>query len=153
MATTMTAEQMIQQSVAQGETVIAPWVAETAYDLDLASKREGDSVHDEDRDVAEYWGTTEDGDEWRVHLTGAAKAARAVVRDLVRQDRECDACAVDDRVRTGRTKSLNSDRSPSQQIAGWLSASGEAGDGGVVAAIELLGKREAARVYAAARGE
>lgn len=40
-----------------------------------------------------------------------------------------------------------------REIAGWLSASGDVGDGGVVAAIELLGRREAARVYAAARGE
>ena len=133
---TMTAEQMIQQSVVQGETVIAPWVAETAHDLDLASRATGDSVHDEDRDVAEYWGTTADGAEWRVHLTGAATAARAVVRDLVQQDR-----------------AQGDERPAAKQIAGWLSAAGEAGDGGVVAAIELIGQREATRVYAAARGE
>lgn len=66
-------------------------------------------------------------------------AAKKIVRDLASQD-----CEDVDRRETADTR-------PGQQIAGWRQAAREAGDDGVVEAIDLLGIDEAQAVYDAAR--
>ena len=62
--------------------------------------------------------------------------AKLVIIDLAKQDRE------------------NSDvtRTPTKQIEAWYRSAGEAGDMGVVDAIDKLGKARAAAVYAIAGG-
>lgn len=65
--TMTTATDLIARSVSHTEIVTAAYDAEIAAALEAACE---DSVEAND-DVTEYWGTTEAGDEWRVHLTGA----------------------------------------------------------------------------------
>lgn len=57
------AEKLIQRSISHTEIVYAPYSAELAAELAAACEDSADA----DRAI-EYWGTTEDGDEWRVHL-------------------------------------------------------------------------------------
>lgn len=63
---TTTVAQAIEQSVAQDETVHIEWTAEAAADLAVECD---DSAETET--VVEYWGTTEDGATWRIHLDRA----------------------------------------------------------------------------------
>ena len=62
---TMTAQNLIDQSVAQNEIVDADWDAEIAADLLAACD---DSV--DCNGVSEFWGE-EGGNDWRVHLNRA----------------------------------------------------------------------------------
>ena len=65
-----TIETAIKRSVSHTEIVSLEWTA----DLEAALLAEcEDSVTTEDR--VEAWGKTEDGDEWRVHLTGPREAS------------------------------------------------------------------------------
>lgn len=59
------AEQAIKRSVSHNEIVTIAYDSDAASDLRAESK---DSVNDADRRVTEYWGTTDAGDEWRVHM-------------------------------------------------------------------------------------
>ena len=59
----MKATKLIARSISHNEIAHAKFDAETA--AELASLAE-DSV--ENGAVIEYWGTDDDGDEWRVHL-------------------------------------------------------------------------------------
>lgn len=66
-----TASNLIHLSVRQNCIVHHPYDASISYDLLTSS--DGDVHHGRGPDtVHEYWGTDEDGDNWRVHLTGAA---------------------------------------------------------------------------------
>lgn len=60
----MTAEQMIERSISHTEIVTAPYAQELAEAL---SRESEDSV--DAGEVVEYWGTTDDGQEWRCHLS------------------------------------------------------------------------------------
>ena len=60
---TMTAQQAIRQSIRQNEIVHLEYDEDIATELQFACD---DSVVG--NEVREFWGTTEDGDEWRVHL-------------------------------------------------------------------------------------
>lgn len=62
----MTAMDLIERSVSHTEIVSADWTAELAEELDLECE---DSLEASETTV-EYWGTTDDGGEWRVHLHG-----------------------------------------------------------------------------------
>lgn len=57
------AQQAIDRSVSHREIVTVDYDAEAQSELEAASE---DSVHTDD--VTEYWGTTDDGDDWRVHM-------------------------------------------------------------------------------------
>lgn len=59
----MTAAQMIAESTATTTTIHAAWSADLATDLLVECD---DSVDTDER--VEFWGTTENGAEWRVHL-------------------------------------------------------------------------------------
>ena len=54
---------LIKRSISHNEIAHGKYDAETAMELKSLSD---DSV--ENGDVIEYWGTDDDGDEWRVHL-------------------------------------------------------------------------------------
>lgn len=60
----MEAQDLIERSVSHTEIARAAWSEELAAALLLESE---DSVETEE--VVEYWGTREDGAEWRVHLS------------------------------------------------------------------------------------
>lgn len=64
------ARRLIARSVSQTEIVDAPYAANLAARLQRACEGE---VFDARRERHEYWGTTDDGDEWRVHLTDASR--------------------------------------------------------------------------------
>jgi hypothetical protein len=55
----------IERSISHNEIVTVDYDISLA--MDLAAECEG-SVETTDR--VEYWGTTDEGDEWRVHLRG-----------------------------------------------------------------------------------
>lgn len=59
---------MIARSVSYTKIESAPYDADLAHEL---SAQCDDDVHDEGRQVHEYWGTTDSGSVWRVHLTDA----------------------------------------------------------------------------------
>lgn len=59
----MTAAQAIKQSAQQNEIVT---LGHDVTLMDQLSEESEDSVIG--REVTEYWGTTEAGDEWRVHV-------------------------------------------------------------------------------------
>lgn len=61
-----TADDLIARSVSHTEIVTAEWSEDLAEQLSAESD---DSVDASDT-VVEYWGTTESGAEWRVHLHG-----------------------------------------------------------------------------------
>ena len=58
-----TAQDLIDRSVSYSEVARADWTVELAEALSLESD---DSAETEGE--VEYWGTREDGEEWRVHL-------------------------------------------------------------------------------------
>lgn len=58
---------LIQHSISYNEIAHADYSDDLALDLMIACD---DWV--ESGTVCEYWGTTDNGDEWRVHLRGAA---------------------------------------------------------------------------------
>lgn len=64
------ARRMIARSVSHTEIVSAPYAAGLAARLKRACERD---VFDAQRERHEYWGTTDEGDEWRVHLTDAPR--------------------------------------------------------------------------------
>lgn len=64
---TMTAEQAILASVGECRTVTMPW----SQDAEDALTVECDDHASENDGSEDYWGTTEDGDEWRVTLVRA----------------------------------------------------------------------------------
>lgn len=72
-------------------------------------------------------------------MTTTTTSAVRVVRSLARQD-----CEDDERREAA-------DSRPGQQIAGWLEAARQAGDSGVIDAIDALGIDRAQEVYDAAR--
>lgn len=59
----MTATEAIAQSVSRNEIVHTPYDSDLADSLGLYAE---DSVLN--GDVWEFWGVTDSGDEWRVHL-------------------------------------------------------------------------------------
>lgn len=65
------AAKLIARSISHDEAVTVEYDAEIATALEALCE---DSVDGAglDGDVTEYWGTTEAGDEWRVHLTSAS---------------------------------------------------------------------------------
>ena len=63
MTQAMTAAQAIEQSIMQTETVDLPYYEAVALDLLVECD---DSV--DGNAVTEYWGTTDDGEQWRVHM-------------------------------------------------------------------------------------
>jgi len=65
--TISTAAALIARSISHTEIASATWSTELAAALDI----ECDDGVDASNTVTEYWGVTLDGDEWRVHLTGA----------------------------------------------------------------------------------
>lgn len=72
-ATTTTIDLAIDRSVSHTQTV-------TVRDADLDDVRALIAAADEyvaTKSTIEAWGTTESGDEWRVHITGAVDVARA----------------------------------------------------------------------------
>ena len=78
----MTAEQAIARSVSHTEIVTIEYHAETAEDL---SRLSDDSTETEK--LTEYWGTDDDGHDWRVHVRRPdPKAAAKLARDLYRDD-------------------------------------------------------------------
>lgn len=85
----MTAATAIARSVSHTEIVTVPWTAELEIDLLAACDDSADTT-----DVQEYWGTDEDGAEWRVHLdtTARMETIERAIRDLATQD---DAREVD----------------------------------------------------------
>lgn len=63
---TNTATDLIARSISHTEIVHADWTPELAEALSI----ECDDSVDASDTIAEYWGTDEDGEEWRVHLAG-----------------------------------------------------------------------------------
>ena len=61
----MNALDLIARSISHTEITHAEWTEQRAADLLAESD---DSVENADQNVIEYWGTDEDGNEWRVHL-------------------------------------------------------------------------------------
>lgn len=59
----MTAEQAIDRSASHTETVYLSYDAALAEDLLVECDENNDTLL-----FVEFWGTTEDGNEWRVHL-------------------------------------------------------------------------------------
>jgi len=62
--TCRTAANAIDRSISHNEIVTLPYDADIASDLLVECE---DST--ESHDVTEYWGTTEHGDTWRVHMS------------------------------------------------------------------------------------
>jgi propanediol utilization protein len=60
----MTAQQAIEQSVRQDEIVHIEWSSEAEETLLAECDASVDAYG-----VTEYWGTTEDGHDWRVHVS------------------------------------------------------------------------------------
>lgn len=60
------AASLISRSISHTEIATAEWSADLAADL----AAECDDSTEASDTVVEYWGTDEDGAEWRVHLTG-----------------------------------------------------------------------------------
>lgn len=58
----------IARSVSQNEIVTIDYDPAAAEDLSAASDGSADG-----NDVTEYWGTDDDGSEWRVHMRAAAR--------------------------------------------------------------------------------
>ncbi len=67
----MTAAQMIAESTATDSTIHAAY-SEALHRSLLVECEDTTERDTDDGTVSEYWGTTEDGGEWRVHLTAAA---------------------------------------------------------------------------------
>ncbi len=63
---TTTASALIARSVSHNETVFHQWSQDLSEAL---SMRSNDSVEANDG-VEEFWGVDDDGNNWRVHLTG-----------------------------------------------------------------------------------
>ncbi len=61
----MNADQAIKRSISHNETVTLDYDISLALDLSAACD---DNV--ETASVVEYWGTDDNGNEWRVHLSG-----------------------------------------------------------------------------------
>lgn len=59
----MTAQEAIERSISHNEIVHAEYDEDLATELQFACE---DSA--ENGDVYEFWGTTDGGSEWRVHL-------------------------------------------------------------------------------------
>ena len=66
----MTAEQAIAESAAHDKVVRLEWDVFLEWDLLMECED-----HGANGGVTEYWGTTDDGNEWRVHLTRESEAA------------------------------------------------------------------------------
>lgn len=64
---TTTAFDLITRSVSHTDIVHADWTADLAEALSIECE---DSVEASDT-VVEFWGTDEDGGDWRVHLSGS----------------------------------------------------------------------------------
>lgn len=64
--TTPTATDLIARSVSHSEIVWADWTSDLASDLLVECE---DNVEASET-VHEFWGVTDNGDEWRVHLHG-----------------------------------------------------------------------------------
>ena len=62
------AQELIDQSISRDEITHAEFDADIAEELEAAS--DGGTRNDS---VTEYWGVTESGDEWRVHLDHASR--------------------------------------------------------------------------------
>jgi len=61
-----TAAELIAQSIEHDQIAHADWTDTLADDLEAAAD---DSVRN--GEVTEFWGETDDGDDWRVHLRHA----------------------------------------------------------------------------------
>lgn len=70
---TKQAKAAIDRSVSHNEIVTLDYAYEVATDLSAESE---DSV--EANGVTEYWGTRDDGEEWRVHLRGVSVSDRQI---------------------------------------------------------------------------
>jgi hypothetical protein len=66
----MTAQELIDRSISHNEITHAEFAADIAEELAAASEN-GGTRNDS---VTEYWGITESGDEWRVHLDHVEEA-------------------------------------------------------------------------------
>lgn len=67
MTTATKANQAIARSVSRNEIVTVDYDASVASELVAESEN-----HVQGNDVTEFWGITPTGDEWRVHMRGAA---------------------------------------------------------------------------------
>ncbi len=92
-----TAATLIERSIRNTEIVFAAYSADLADDL-LVECEDSTEASDE---VIEFWGTTEGGAEWRVHLTGPRKAISAesilAAAGVGLERRSDDAAPVSDR--------------------------------------------------------
>lgn len=131
------ADAAIARSISHTEIVTIDW--SPASELALAEVCD-DSVQTET--VVEYWGTDEDGSEWRVHLdtTGRQAKIERSMRTLAEQDQ---SGTTDD--------SYASTGDAVDTIRRWYAAATTADDVDLVTMIDAIGVKVAAHAYEAAR--
>ena len=85
----MNASDAIKRSISHDEIVTLD--SATAEDVAALNHLSDDSADNKAHGISEFWGTTEDGDEWRVHVRGdtdkiVAKHSRKLARQLFDDD-------------------------------------------------------------------